>query len=165
MSLHSSFSPTLEAAEFEGGGILMASDRTPSLGQAFAAVRFELGIPFWVEVRVVVDGRQRIVKARLRGEIYGIVRDAIATAYRRSRADSIEVEIEYRPTELRIAVRDNGCGIDSEKLQGDGIGYWGFQTMSERAEQIGARLRILSRVTLGTEVILQVPGRIAFEQA
>jgi len=35
--------------------------------------------------------------------------------------------------------------------------------MRERAERIGAQLRILTRVALGTEVELSVPGRVAFE--
>ena len=34
-----------------------------------------------------------------------------------------------------------------------------------RANSIGARLRVLSRTALGTEVELRVPGRIAFEQS
>jgi signal transduction histidine kinase len=62
-------------------------------------------------------------------------------------------------------VRDNGCGIDPQKLQWGRTGHWGLQGMRERAEQIGARLRILSRVALGTEVVLHVPGRIAFERS
>lgn len=137
----------------------------PSLGQVFAGVRTELGLPYTVGFRVIVEGRERALKPSLREEIYQIVREAIANACRHSRAERIEAEIEYRPTELRIVVRDNGCGIDAEKLLHKRNELWGLQEMRERAEQIGARLRILSRVTLGTEVVLQVPSRIAFEQA
>jgi hypothetical protein len=35
--------------------------------------------------------------------------------------------------------------------------------MRERAEGIGAKLRVLSRIDHGTEIDLRVPGRIAFE--
>ena len=35
--------------------------------------------------------------------------------------------------------------------------------MRERAERIGAKLRVLSGVSAGTEIELSVPGNIAFE--
>jgi signal transduction histidine kinase len=101
----------------------------------------------------------------VRDEVYRIGSEAIANACRHSQARDIEVEVEYRPTELRIAVRDNGCGIDPQDLQWGRSGHWGLQGMRERAERIGARLRPWSRVGLGTEVELCVPGRVAFEQS
>jgi signal transduction histidine kinase len=143
-------------------GLSSPEERIPSLGQALAAVPEDLEFPSSAGFRVVVEGRQRELRAGLRDELYRIGREAIANAYHHSRADQIEAEIEFRPTGLRIAVRDNGCGIDPRMLNGKG--HWGLQEMSERAERIGARLRILSKVALGTEVELCVPGRVAFEQ-
>ena len=136
-----------------------------SLGRALAGVPAELGAPPAIGFRVVVGGRQRALKASLREEVYRIGREAIVNAYRHSAAHDIEAEIEYWPTELRIAVRDNGCGIDPEKVQWSRNRHWGLRGMRERAEQIGARLRVMSRVKAGTEVVLCVPGRIAFERS
>lgn len=42
-------------------------------------------------------------------------------------------------------------------------GHWGLSGMRERAEKIGAKLKVWSGATSGTEVELRVPGRIAFE--
>jgi signal transduction histidine kinase len=136
-----------------------------SLGPAFASVPAELGLPAAVGFRVIVEGQQRALNPSLREEVYRIGREAIVNAYRHSRAEDIETDIEFGPNELRIAVRDNGCGIDPEKLEWGRNEQWGLLGMRERAEHIGARLRILSRVALGTEVVLCVPGRIAFEQS
>jgi signal transduction histidine kinase len=97
--------------------------------------------------------------------VYRIGREAILNAYRHSQAKLIEAEIEYRPTEVRIAVRDNGCGMDAHQLQRQGSGHWGLLGMRERAERIGARLCLLSKVTMGTEVELRIPNRVAFEQS
>jgi hypothetical protein len=38
-----------------------------------------------------------------------------------------------------------------------------LQGMRERAQRIGAKLRVLSRVGGGTEVELSVPGQIAYD--
>jgi signal transduction histidine kinase len=153
---------TLEDGRCAVQGLRSAHERFPSLGQALAHVPVDLGFPSAAEFRVVVEGRQRELKPGLRYELYRIGREAIINAYRHARAKRIEAEIEYRCTGLRIAVRDNGCGIDPQALGRNG--HWGLPGMRERADRIGARLRILTKVTLGTEVELCLPSRVAFEQ-
>jgi signal transduction histidine kinase len=163
------FGPALQAMDraLEDGrravqGLRSSRECGSSLGQAFAGIPSDLCLPSAVGFRVVVVGQQRELKAGLSDELYRIGREAIVNAYRHSRAKDIEAEIDYRPTELRIAVRDNGCGIDPQRLQWGRPGHWGLQGMRERADRIGARLRLLSKVALGTEVELCVPSRIAF---
>jgi signal transduction histidine kinase len=146
-------------------GLRSPAERIASLGEAFAGVPTDLGLSSAVGSRVFVHGKERELRAGVRDEVYCIGREAIVNAYRHSRAQDIETEVEYRPTELRIAVRDNGCGIDPQNLQWGRKGHWGLKGMRERAERIGARLRFWSRIALGTEVELCVPGRIAFEKS
>lgn len=70
--------------------------------------------------------------------------------------------MEYASRYLRIMVRDDGCGIDSQVLTTGRQGHWGLPGMRERSEGIGS-LRLLSRIGAGTEVELTVPSAIAFE--
>jgi hypothetical protein len=42
-------------------------------------------------------------------------------------------------------------------------GHWGLSGMRERAERIGAKLKVLSGASAGTEIVLSVPGHIAFD--
>jgi signal transduction histidine kinase len=152
----------LEEGRLAVQGLRSSHAHFSSLGQALAHVPVDLGIPSGVpEFQVVVEGRQRDLTAGLRDEIYRIGREAIVNAYRHSRAKRIETQIEYRSRELRIAVCDNGCGIDPQALLKKG--HWGLQGMRERADRIGARFRIMSKVALGTEVELCLPGRVAFD--
>jgi len=146
-------------------GLRTPQENVPSLGEALASVPNELGLQSDVQFRVVVQGFQRELKPSLGGEVYRVLREAIVNAYRHSGAKDIEAEIEYRPSELRVAVRDNGCGIDPRALQRKQNGHYGLQGMRERADRIGARLRVLSRTALGTEVELRIPGSVAFEQS
>lgn len=135
-----------------------------SLGQALADVPNDLCLPASTDFRVVVCGKERELADGPFEEVYRIGREAILNAYRHSQAKLIEAEVEYRSTELRIAVRDNGCGIDEHQFQGQSERHWGLLGMHERAERIGARLCLLSKVALGTEVQLRVPNRVAFPQ-
>jgi nitrate/nitrite-specific signal transduction histidine kinase len=71
--------------------------------------------------------------------------------------------LQYNPTQLRILVRDDGCGIDPRVLESGRDGHFGLSGMRERADRIGARLKVFSRPGNGTEVELRVPAEIAFE--
>jgi signal transduction histidine kinase len=144
-------------------GLRSPNECKTSLGKAFARVPNDLGFSSAVGFRVIVLGAERELSVSLCDDIYRIVREAIVNAYRHSGAKDIETEIDYRPSDLRFAVRDNGCGIDPQDLQWGKNGHWGLQGMRERADRIGARLRLLSRSELGTEIELRVPGQIAYE--
>jgi len=146
-------------------GLRSPGERLTAIGEAFASIPNDLGFSSAVDFRVVVHGRERGLRAGLRDEVYRIGREAIINACRHAHATEIEMEVEYRPTELRIVVRDNGCGIAPQVLQRGRDGHWGLQGMRERAERIGARFRLSSRVAHGTEVELRVPGPVAFQQA
>jgi signal transduction histidine kinase len=63
---------------------------------------------------------------------------------------------------MRLLIRDNGAGIDSQVLRSGRAGHWGLAVMKERTEKIGGRLRVLSRPLAGTELELSVPARVAF---
>jgi len=144
-------------------GLRSNPDAFSSLAQALAAVPGDLGFSSAIEFRVVVEGRQREVWSGLGEELYRIGREAIINAYRHSNARHVEVELEYRPSGIRIVVRDDGSGIDPQVLQSGRDGHWGLSGMKERAQSVGGTLRIMSRAGAGTEVELFVSRRIAFE--
>jgi signal transduction histidine kinase/ligand-binding sensor domain-containing protein len=134
-----------------------------NLEQAFARVQQELAIQEDVGFRVIVDGQPRPLHPVLRDEVYRIGREALVNAFRHSRAKSIELELEYASSQLRVLVRDNGCGIDPLMLRSGREGHWGLPGMRERAERIGAKLHVWSSATAGTEVELSVPSHVAFQ--
>jgi len=116
-----------------------------------------------IDFRIVVEGQKRPLHPLLRDDLYRIGREALLNAFRHSRARKIEIELNYSVSQLRIIVRDDGCGIDPETLKSGRDGHWGLSGMRERAEQIGARLQVYSSTAVGTEVKLSVPAHLAFE--
>jgi signal transduction histidine kinase/ligand-binding sensor domain-containing protein len=143
-------------------GLRSGHDDAYDLGQAFSHVAQELVIPREVDFRVVMEGLPRALHPMIRDEVYRIGRESLVNAFRHSRASKIEVEVDYSDN-LRILIRDNGCGIDPQVLRAGRDGHWGLPGMRERAEKVGAKLRVWSRTTAGTEVELTVPGQVAFQ--
>jgi signal transduction histidine kinase len=132
------------------------------LEQSFSRIPLEIGAQPETGFRIIVEGPAVQLQPAIRDEVYSIGREALVNAFRHSRASSIEVELEYASSQLRVLVRDNGCGIDPEVLESGRDGHWGLSGMRERAERIGARLKLSSSVASGTEVELSVPSRVAF---
>ena len=144
-------------------GLRTSDDGSHNLEEALARIPQELAHPAETEFRIIVEGRPRPLHPVLRDEIYRIGREALMNAFRHSRAKSIEVELEYGASQLRLLIRDNGCGIDPQVLRSGRAGHWGMAGMRERAEKVGARLHVWSSSMAGTEVELSVPGSIAFQ--
>jgi len=144
-------------------GFRSSDAETQRLEQAFSQVPQELNLKKLVNFQVIVEGRRQSLHPAIRNEVYLIGREALLNSFRHSGASRIEIELEYSPAQLRMFVRDNGCGIDEQFLQSGREGHWGLSTMRERAERIGAKLRALSRTGAGTEVELRVPAKVAFQ--
>jgi signal transduction histidine kinase len=143
-------------------GLRSTSGNTDDLETAFSQIHQQLSNGEVKDYRVIVEGKPVQLHPIIRDEAYRIGREALVNAFRHSHADKIEVELEYSPKNLRLVVRDDGDGIDAQVLQSGRDGHWGLAGMRERAESIGARLRVWSREHAGTEVELVIPGHVAF---
>jgi signal transduction histidine kinase/ligand-binding sensor domain-containing protein len=143
-------------------GLRSSAVDASDLEQALSRVPQEFALQQPIDFRLIVEGQARALHPVIRDEVYRIGREALANAFRHSRASGIEVELEYADSQLRVLVRDNGCGIDPDVLRSGRDGHWGLSGMRERAGRIGARLKVWSRSAGGTEVELSVPGHVAF---
>lgn len=137
-------------------GLRAPDSGAESLETALARSRDELLAPSGTELRVIVHGQPRPLPPEVRDEVYRIAREALANAFRHSGARRVEVEVEYGAEALRVLVRDEGCGFDAETLRAGRDGHWGLPGMRERADRIGAALRLWSKAGAGTEVEVTV---------
>ena len=112
--------------------------------------------------RISVEGSPRDLHPIVRDDIHRIAREALRNAFRHAQAAHIEAEVTYGVREVRLRIRDDGKGIDTKHLSAGRARHWGLAGMRERAEQIGARLNLWSKVGAGTEVELRIPGSVAY---
>jgi signal transduction histidine kinase len=152
----------------EGQGALKrlrssASSGSINIEQAFSRIRQELAVEEQIDFRVTVEGRPRPLHPIIRDEVYRIGREALINAFRHSQAKSIEVGVEYKAKHLRVVIRDDGSGVGPQMRRSEREGQSELSGARERAEGIGAQLKVRSRAAAGTQIELSVPGHIAFQ--
>src|SRR5215510_77984 len=112
---------------------------------------------------VVINGAIRPLHPVVFEELFKIGKEALGNAFRHSGAHSVEAELNYEWSELRIRIRDDGVGIDSAILRhGHRDGHFGLPGMRERAQKVGAHLDVWSRTGAGTEVEVRIAAPIAY---
>jgi len=114
--------------------------------------------------KVIVEGTPRSLRPVVRDEIYRIGGEALANVFRHANASAVETVLEYAGDHFRLLVRDDGQGIDPEVLSAGREGHFGLSGMRERAQRIGAQLKIRTAAGAGTEIDLIVPSSAAFER-
>ena len=133
------------------------------LAGSFIALGEELAERHPVKFRVIASGKEQPIDPVIREEIYLIAREAMLNAFHHAQAQAVEVQLDFDLKQLRVCVRDDGIGIDAQTLDaGQRPGHWGLVGMRERAQCIGGQLHIWSAQGSGTEIVLTVPGSIAY---
>ena len=95
--------------------------------------------------------------------VYRLAAEALRNAFRHAAAKNVEVELRYDEKYFRLHIRDDGKGIASDVLSGDGRqGHYGLPGMRERARLIGGKLSIWTELNTGTEIELIIPGARAY---
>ncbi|WP_213804669.1 sensor histidine kinase [Granulicella sp. dw_53] len=144
---------------------LRSTGGTPMwLEDAFTAILQDFDDEEDIKHTVTVDGTPRELRPGIQEEVCRIGREALGNVYRHAQAKHLQVKIKCSSRHLIVEVRDDGCGIDSQVISRGREGHWGLLGMRERAENIGAKLQIESRVDEGTKVVLIVPARLAFRR-
>jgi len=90
-------------------------------------------------------------------EILRIAQEAIHNVNKHANAQKLFVQLEYRPAEIALEVRDDGQGFTV--VEAPTPGHYGLTGMRERAATIGATLEVTSEAGAGTTVRLRVPAR------
>ena len=118
-----------------------------------------------IDVRLAVKGKPRRLHPLARDAVYQISREALANTFRHARAKRVEIDVEYSRDDLTVRVRDDGRGMAPRVVDDGRPGHFGLPGMRERAERMGAVLRLWSREGAGTEVEIHVPAGTAFPNA
>src|SRR6185369_1397470 len=86
--------------------------------------------------------------------VYRVVQEALNNAKKYSGTDVIRIELKKAAGDLRLEVRDFGCGFDVESARKKGFGLLG---MTERVRLLGGECEIQSEQDAGTRISVRLP--------
>ncbi len=86
--------------------------------------------------------------------LYRIAREAMNNVILHAEATRVDVDLRVEPGQIELRIQDDGCGFDPQTVE---EGHLGIKIMRERAEEIGATMRILSKSGRGTETLIDWP--------
>jgi signal transduction histidine kinase/ligand-binding sensor domain-containing protein len=133
------------------------------LAYSLGRLREELQHEFGRDFRLVVEGQPRGLHRVVQDELAMIAREALSNAFQHARASEIVCTLRFGENHLLLVCEDDGVGIAAELSSATGrAGHFGLIGMRERAQKIGATLRVLRRVKGGTEIEVRVAARIAY---
>jgi signal transduction histidine kinase/ligand-binding sensor domain-containing protein len=115
-----------------------------------------------VVISIATYGAPRELDPPVLDEVTRIAGEAIFNIWRHAGAGRVTIEIKYEAS-FRLRLADDGRGINPEILQ-DGVksGHFGLSGMRERAHALRGDLSIACPPDGGTEVVLTIPGAIAY---
>lgn len=132
---------------------------------------YELGLDAALEWLVERTGEQHGLVLRYSGAdapvdleegaqviLYATARELLANAVRHGRPTTVAVDFEVRPDEVRLRVRDDGCGFDPEAARGAPCtNRFGLFSVRERLRSVHGRLDLVSAPGAGTEAVATLP--------
>ena len=106
-------------------------------------------------VRLVVEDRAaQAVSAEQSLHLLLVIQEAVSNCIRHGRAQEATVSLKMLKQGVRLSIRDNGRGFNPDVAKGTGHG---LSNMAARAQKIGGRFTVLSKVNEGTRIVLDLP--------
>jgi PAS domain S-box-containing protein len=108
-------------------------------------------------VRLAVEDRAvQAVSAKQALHLFLVIQEAVSNCIRHGRAQEAKVSLKMLKQGVRLSIRDNGRGFNPKATKGTGHG---LRNMAARAQKIGGRFTVLSKVNEGTHIVLDLPVR------
>ncbi len=112
---------------------------------------------FGIHCSVEVAGKTQRLPRETEVAVYRVIQAALHNVATHSHAGQVHVSFDFSSAALRVSVRDNGIGFNPDavmRLPGEHLGLIG---MKERAEGLGAELKVESAPSSGTGITLSLP--------
>ena len=105
-----------------------------------------------IPVTVTVTGKGSL-PAEVQVTLYRLCQEALNNIAKHAQASQVDIDLSHTSGQVELQIRDNGLGFDSK--QPPPPGHYGLSIMRERAETVGAVLKVTSRTGQGTEIIIR----------
>lgn len=107
-----------------------------------------------VQWQVKTETGDRLLSPSVAIQLFRIVQEAVANAFRHALARRIAVHITGENDFLQVTITDDGTGFDPSAEK---PGHFGMKNMPQRAAQIGGTFGIQSEKGKGTTICIRIP--------
>ena len=121
-----------------------------ALQETLLKFQHQTGLPS----QLVIRGTGLPLPPDVQLQVLHVLQEALSNVRKHAHASQVSLEVD-KGERWRFTVRDNGCGFDTDREQGET--HVGMKIMRERAERIGARIGLTSSSEQGTAVVLTLP--------
>jgi nitrate/nitrite-specific signal transduction histidine kinase len=101
-------------------------------------------------IRYSVEGK-RTLPQDVKIAFYRITQEALNNIVKYANATEVKIDLLKTNSFIEVSIRDNGIGFEEAKVT---TNHFGLRIMRERAESIGAELRIVTDINQGTTVTI-----------
>jgi len=117
---------------------------------------------FEMKVDFSYSGQERRFDEETRLTLFRIVQEALRNVWKHSGATEAQIKVEFTNNKTTFSVVDNGKGFELPERVEDlaPAGKLGLVGMQERAQLIGAQLKVQSQPGKGTTVTIELPNLV-----
>jgi PAS domain S-box-containing protein len=106
-------------------------------------------------VRLAVeDCAAKVLSTEQSLHLIRVIQEAVSNCIKHGHAQEARVSLKLLKQGVRLSIRDNGRGFNQDATKGT---RHGLRNMAARAQKIGGRFTILSKVNEGTRIVLDLP--------
>jgi signal transduction histidine kinase len=110
-----------------------------------------------LQLEVAARGRVRPLPERIEDNLLRIAQEALTNVIKHAGAARVELELDYGPRSITLAIRDDGRGFTPTDCLGPQEGHFGLLGISERAKRLDGEVSLMSSPGNGTCVQVNVP--------
>ncbi|PJF31809.1 MAG: hypothetical protein CUN51_02375 [Candidatus Thermofonsia Clade 1 bacterium] len=110
----------------------------------------------------IEEGVADLIEPHRQGPLFYIIEEAVGNARKYAQTPHIDIRFMRQGRHVLVEVQDYGKGFDVAAVSGnyESRGSLGMVNMRERAQAIGAQLRLESAPNRGTKISLLLPTRV-----
>jgi two-component system sensor histidine kinase UhpB len=113
-----------------------------------------------IEIPISVEGKEPSPRldSNVENALFRIVQEVLTNVTKHAHASYVNMSIDVDRENLCLTLVDDGVGFNTEDIfQPENGRGWGLLSITERAEAVGGKCRIVSSPNQGTQVIVEIP--------
>jgi two-component system, NarL family, nitrate/nitrite sensor histidine kinase NarX len=127
-------------------------DIEPALRTTLSKFEHQTGM----SVRLEMEGHGVPLAPDIQVQVLHIVQEALSNVRKHAAAANVVLRVTRTPR-WRFELRDDGVGFDATRVGSDET-HVGLRIMQERAQRIGAQVRVISSPAGGCSIVLELPA-------